>query len=546
MRARTFVFALVCGTATAALAQDSGYVRFPSPSSNACATACASDQMCASWSFGTAARSYGQNQTRPEGGGMCTFSASSTVRTSPGMVSGLPRRQTNNATVPMMSAPPNQGGQSYISQSNAPQQANQGNAASANASGWGIRPAPWLRSGEGDQQMPPPPPQAPTGMPQQLRQVPPIPAPTPSAEPRIEFDAQPPSPQYNAPQYTTPQVRATMPPASLPPTSLPPTSLPQSLPIPPPVQRPYVAPTPAYTPPPVQVAPVMPAPPPRTSAIEGDMLEAPNVEPTIALPTRPRAGAGVPKGRASATPRPPSAATAPAAAPAAARAGRRVARGTPRSPASSTPATTAPTAAAPPRQETASRPVTGRNAPRAPVLDPNDPESFRGADGMIDSAQMRRAQLNAARDQGVPAYSVQREWEAVAAERQRAEDAGEVRVDPLAGTVPVAPPPETRAQRRAREAEEAVVAAETARDAARANGDDPDQAAPVVEPRPARRGARGTPRPKPPRQTSQTQNNQAQDGTQVAQTAPPRRARTSRRTPPQALDREPRLSGGPG
>lgn len=198
-------------------------------------------------------------------------------------------------------------------------------------------------------------------------------------------------------------------------------------------------------------------------------------------------------------------------------------------------------AAAPPRQETASRPTTGRNAPRAPVLDPNDPESFRGADGMIDAAQMRRAQLNAAREQGVPAYSVQREWEAVAAERQRAEDAGEVRVDPLAGTVPVAPPPETRAQKRAREAEEAVVAAEVARDATRANGDDPDQAAPVVEPRPARRGARGTPRPKPTRQTSQSQVDQ-----QVATTTPPRRARTSRRAPPQALDREPRLSGGPG
>jgi hypothetical protein len=158
---------------------------------------------------------------------------------------------------------------------------------------------------------------------------------------------------------------------------------------------------------------------------------------------------------------------------------------------------------------------------------------------MIDAAEMRRAQLNAAREQGAPAYSVQREWEAVAAEAQRAEAAGEVRADPLAGTAPVPPPPETRAERRAREAEEAAAAAAEAR--ANANSEAVDE--PVAQPvrRPPTRGARGVPRPKTPARTSQN------DATrQVAELGPTARAPTQRRAPAQALDREPRLSGGPG
>jgi hypothetical protein len=528
MRARTFVFALVCGTATAALAQDSGYVRFPSSSPEACAVACSGDRMCASWSFGTAARSYGQSQTRAEGGGMCTFSGSSTVRSSPGMVSGLPRREAQATNVPMMSAPPNQGGQP-VSQ----QPYGQGMASQNGASGWSVRPAPWLSGGGAPQQTAPQPTQQPSGMPQQLRPMPPMPAPTPSGAPRIEYEPQnapvvqqPVQPQYvpPQPQYAPPQQPVQM-----------------SAPPPP---RVYVAPTPAYVPPPVQATPQLPPPPPRTQAMPSDMMPDPNAEAStgpsaapetstsMALPTRTRPGSGVPKGRTKArTPQRAATPTAPAPAPAA-----REAVAEPVTP-----------QAAPARQVAAPRPAPGRGTPRAPARNPNDPESFRGADGMIDAAEMRRAQINAARDQGTPAYSVQREWEAVAAERQRADEAGEVRVDPLAGTVPVAPPPETRAERRAREAEEAVVEAQEARDAARAAGDDPDQAAPATQSAPKRRGARGTPRPKSaPRQTSQSDANQ-----QVASAPAPRRLFQSRRKAPtpapvQALDREPRLSGGPG
>jgi hypothetical protein len=202
-----------------------------------------------------------------------------------------------------------------------------------------------------------------------------------------------------------------------------------------------------------------------------------------------------------------------------------------------------PPPAAPPRQETAARPTTGRNAPRAPVRDASNPESFRGADGMIDAAEMRRAQIEAARTQGTPAYSVQREWEAVAAEQQRAEAAGEVRADPLAGTSPIAPPPETRAERRAREAEEA---AQVAADQRSSSGDE-DQGDEGVTPAPApattgTRGARGTPRSKKaPARTSQTQSE-----AEMASTNTSRQSRTRRAQPAQALDREPRLAGGPG
>jgi hypothetical protein len=144
---------------------------------------------------------------------------------------------------------------------------------------------------------------------------------------------------------------------------------------------------------------------------------------------------------------------------------------------------------------------------------------------MIDAAEMRRAQLNAAREQGTPAYSVQREWEAIESERQRAEAAGEVRVDPLAGSVPVPPPPETRAERRLREAEERAEKAAQELEDARANGRSSDSAeeAPPATRNTNTRKARGVPRPRAPRAT-----------------------RAGRPAPAQALDREPRLAGGPG
>jgi hypothetical protein len=533
MRARTFVFALVLGTATAALAQDGGYVRFISPSPQACAIACAGDQMCASWSFGTGARSYGQNQTRSEGAGMCTFSGSSAIRNSVGTVSGLPRRESVSAPVPMMSTPPQPVAQS------APQQgyrsAPQG---TSGGSGWDVRPAPWLSGAGGQAPAQPQGYPAQRGQPQQIaRDVPPIPSATPSAAPRIEYDPQP--SQASPPYARPPMMQAPAP-----------TPMPAPAPI-------YVPPVPAYSPPAPVYAPA-PAPyraappPPRTEEIPQSMDPEAMAAPAT---RRPAPARGVPRNRTPAPQAAPAVALppedngstasmdlptrAPAAAPPSAAPPRRAApaRGSPRTSATA-PLAAGPAAAAPPRQETAARPTSGRGAPRPPVRDPSNPESFRGADGMIDAAEMRRAQLNAAREQGTPAYSVQREWEAVAAERQRAEDAGEVRVDPLAGTSPVAPPPETRAERRAREAEETAAAAEEASAAARANGDDPEEAAPAPARRTPSRGARGTPRPKAaPRQTSQNGDSQ-----QVAES----RSQSSRRAPPQALDREPRLSGGPG
>ena len=576
MRVRTFVFALVCGTATAALAQDGGYVRFPSTSPEACALACAGDQMCASWSYGNAARSYGQSRAPQTGvqGGMCTFSGSSVVRNAPGMVSGLPRRDSVGPPVPMMSAPPSQSSQGYQSnQSYAPQASyqngNQGRTNSGGASGWDVRPAPWLAGSGADTRN-----EQPTnqqrgpdhrGMPQVLRPVPPIPSPTPGpiGGPRIDYEPQAsqPIPQYSRPPQYPSQTQSA--PAPQQPAYVPP-------------------PTPAYVPPPVRMAPPpqppiqqaplpqrrpmdAPPPPPQTQ----DLGSGGQSMPTIAPPRRVSGARGVPKARQSRQPEVASGVPAviavpvvaaiespsvnagsnsvsvplPTRAPAAATARRTApARGAPRAAAAvptpaNTPTNAGSTGGAPPRQETAARPTPGRGTPRGPVRDPSNPESFRGADGMIDAAEMRRAQLNAAREQGTPAYSVQREWEAVETERQRAAAAGEVRVDPLAGTSPVAPPPETRAQKRAREAEEAAATAEEAR----ANGPSNAEEEAAPQPRSTRRGARGVPRPKAPRQTSETPS-----GQQVAEEIPRTRARPQRLAPAQALDREPRLSGGPG
>jgi hypothetical protein len=556
MRARTFVFALVCGTATAALAQDGGYVRFPSASPEACAMACAGDRMCASWSFGTSARSYGQSQTRAEGSGMCTFSGSSAVRNSPGIVSGLPRRETQSVSVPLMAAPPTQTNQT--NQSYAPQGYRANNQSNSNASGWDVRPAPWLSNGGSVVQQNEPQSQS-RGAPQVLRPVPPIPSPTPTAAPRIDYD--PPVHQQPITQYAPPRMA---PPAAPAPA---PIYFPQRSAVPIPTVPTYVPPTiersPSISAPPQQTAPfAIPAPPPGTRDVQGGDIAPPQA----VAPARPRPARGLPKSRtsraaatpATAPPAVPIASSAPeadsdgvsiplptrplaAAAPTTTRPSRRPgpARGVPRS--AATAARTAPleetaigaaTGASPPRQETAARPAPGRGVPRTPVRDPSNPESFRGPDGMIDAAEMRRAQLNAARDQGTPAYSVQREWEAVAAEGQRAEAAGEVRVDPLAGTSPVPPPPETRAERRAREAEEAAATAEEARTNTR-DGDTPEEAAPLSRAT-KKRGARGVPRTQAPRQTS------------ANEATAPRRARASRRVPAQALDREPRLSGGPG
>jgi hypothetical protein len=524
MRARTLIFAMVCGTATAAMAQNSGYVRFLSPSPDACAVACSGDQMCASWSYGagSGARSYGQSQAGADSG-MCTFSGSSTPRTSPGMISGLPRRGVQQNAVPWVAGPPQQ---SPASRGPMPQQGRQNYtpvptqargptyqapASNRSASGWDVRPAPWLSHSNGANA-----PAAPYNQAPQYQNVPPLPSTTPYNAPRIEYE---PQTQPAQPNYSS---------RSSGPTILVPPAQPQ----PQPQYRPAPAYTPpVYSPPPVQSAPVMIAPPPRRQLAPmvqpppppqtQEMPDAGSAAPVIALPTRPRAARGVP------IPKAPVVAVSPPVAP--------------RAPAAI--ASQQPPPAAPPRQETAARPTTGRNAPRAPVRDASNPESFRGADGMIDAAEMRRAQIEAARTQGTPAYSVQREWEAVAAEQQRAEAAGEVRADPLAGTSPIAPPPETRAERRAREAEEA---AQVAADQRSSSGDE-DQGDEGVTPAPApattgTRGARGTPRSKKaPARTSQTQSE-----AEMASTNTSRQSRTRRAQPAQALDREPRLAGGPG
>jgi hypothetical protein len=87
--------------------------------------------------------------------------------------------------------------------------------------------------------------------------------------------------------------------------------------------------------------------------------------------------------------------------------------------------------------------------PQAPRAEPVRPsaiepgavelEAYRGADVMVDSAVMRRAQLNSAREHGQAAYAVQKESEAIEIDRQRAASTEANVKDPLAGTIPVSP-----------------------------------------------------------------------------------------------------------
>jgi hypothetical protein len=528
MRARTFVFALVCGTATAALAQSGSYVRFETVSPDACAIACAGDQLCASWSFGNVARSYGQQQ-QTNGAAMCTFSTSSTPISSPGLVSGLPRRAFGQQSMPqqsapMMSMPQRQSAPQDMrarqsqrqSQSQSARQTQQqmraqptpqstnANNAQGGPYGWDVRPAPWLR-GTTPANAPQMAPQPSFSRPPQ--NVPPLPSATPDNRPRIEYE--PSAPQTRAPQTRAPQQGFQQPIYQAPqsgPRIL--TPLP-----PPPVYQPqYQAAVPSYSPP--QSAPVMIAPPSRSQPSANTQAIPQAASPSIALPTRGRGGRPLPKAKTT-TPEPNT--PPPLPDPAIAQ--------------------TEPVGAAPPRQETEARPTSGRGAAATPVRDPNNPESFRGADGMIDAAEMRRAQLDASRANGTPTYSVQREWEAIAAEQQRAQAAGEVRVDPLAGSVPVERAPETRAQRRAREAEEAALEAEE-------NGG--EEAAPAPR-RTSSRASRNSNRDSAPANQSSAISEKSAETLEYERQVAADRARQSRKRQPtrQALDREPRLSGGP-
>ncbi len=546
------LFIVTFSAPSGAFAQNGGYTRFPAQSAQSCAMACTSDQMCASWSFGNNPRSFGQNETRnqsaPTSSGMCSFSSSSTQQNGPGIASGLPRRDRAVESMKALnSTQTSQIATNAPAYRSAPTMAGQENSG---RTGWEVRPAPWLSNtptaaayqapnvSQRQVQNQSRPPAQPQPQPQSY-----APATVAVNTPRIEYEAAPAqSPSVNRPviltpppaPLSTPRVRTSY--SGTAPSSVGQST--QSLPRPsqPMTQaRPSSAASVSPGVPAQRVRPLtVPPPPPRTQEIPAQS------QVIVALP---RAASQQP------SPAPRRAVTLPPPAPIAPVRAATVARAaTATSTAIRTPIKPVPVATqaavapalvtpsqqgAPPRQEVAIVPSPTRAATRGPVRDPSNPESFRGADGMIDAAEMRRAQLIAAREQGTPAYSVQREWEAVAAEQQRAEAAGEVRVDPLAGTAPVPPPPETRGERRAREAAEAAEdAAALARAVANGETDSEESQRPATNqrtraaPRPARQTSSAT--PTQPRQTAQSTS------------------RRQRAAAPQAIDREPRLSGGPG
>jgi len=394
MRARVFAFWLAFATASTSFAQNAAYSQFPAASAEACATACTSDRMCASWSFDGTVPMVETTSRRSRNVGpqprMCALSKSSTTTRKSGFESGLPRR--SGALIP--------GGRYADGPAN-----------------YEVRPASWLDPG--------------ARLPQ-----PPL--------------------TYN-----------------------------QGAPIAPPPAMP-------------------PAPPPSAGRVEF-------------VPAEQSAGLVV-----------PASLNVP----------RTGARGMPRSPASevspapqSSSAVSDPVAFAPPSQ-----PSMSYRQPPAPPPMANPPQmqsqattqlatdlsSFRGADGMVDAAAMRRSQINSARAAGQPAYAVQREWEAVEAERQRAAANGEVRSDPLAGTVPVKETPQQQSARFNRTYEPAEP--ETPYEDGQT---EPEAQKPTSK----AKGARGTPRAE--------QSNQARK--RALANAAHERARN-----PSYIDREPRLSGGPG
>lgn len=208
------------------------------------------------------------------------------------------------------------------------------------------------------------------------------------------------------------------------------------------------------------------------------------------------------------------------------------ARGTPRAWPSEVPPAPVPQPSFAIPNPVAAAPITQPPAPTSmaisqPVLSQATPQQaidlskFRGADGMVDAAAMRRSQINSARATGQPAYAVQREWEAVEEERQRAAANGEVRADPLAGTVPVPEAPQPKSAR-----------SSTSYNPGESDPiSDEEQAAPEVQkPSNKSKGARGMPR--------------AEQSDGVRQSAVNEGARKRGRKP-SYIDREPRLSGGP-
>ena len=390
MRARVFAFWLAFATASSSFAQNAAYSQFPAVSADTCATACTSDRMCASWSFGgtvpmvetTSPRSWNMGP-QPR---MCALSKSSTPTRQSGLEAGLPRR--SGALTPS------------------------GRYADGPAN-YEVRPAPWLEAearlsqlGSASNQGAPIAPR--TAM---------SPAPLPSAG-RADF---------------TPAEKSTGPagPASL------------------------------------------------------------NV---------PRTGArGMPRSRASQTALAPQSSS------------------TVSDPVKFAPPSPPPMAYnQPPAAPPMSKPLQAQS--QATPQQATDLSSFRGADGMVDAAAMRRSQINSARAAGQPAYAVQREWEAVEAERQRAAANGEVRVDPLAGTVPVPVSPQPKSARPSPSYESDQPA------------DDRQTNSDAQKPVSKAKGARGTPR--------------AEQSNQARKSAMAEAARERARNP-SYINREPRLSGGP-
>ncbi len=403
MRARVFAFWLAFATASTSFAQNAAYSQFPAASATTCATACTSDRMCASWSFGGAVPMVETTSRRSRNMGpqprMCALTKSLTPVQQSGFESGLPRR--SGALTP--------GGRYADGPAN-----------------YEVRPAPWL---DPNAHMPQPTVTYNSGAP-----ISPSPAtlPAPSAG-RVDF---------------------------------------------------------------------MPAQPSTAAA----------ATPKPAELSAPRAGArGTPRQQTAeeaARPVPPSyfgsrdksVVPSPAAVATAPKNGQ---------PMSYSPASNLPAEPQQIQSQTTSQQAT-------------DLSSFRGADGMVDAAAMRRSQINSARATGQPAYAVQREWEAVEAERQRAVANGEVRADPLAGTVPVPESPQPKSTRASPSFES------TESQPPNDNGQTDSEA---QRPTSKAKGARGTPR--------------AEQSNQARKSAMAEAARERARNP-SFIDREPRLSGGPG
>ncbi len=124
MPASIVAFWLVFTAASTSFAPNVAYSQFPAASAETCATACSSDKMCASWSFGGAVRIVETTKSRRGNiglpPGMCALSDSLTPARRSGFVSGLPRR--SGAVTPA-------------------------GRFSDGPANYEVRPAPWLDSG---------------------------------------------------------------------------------------------------------------------------------------------------------------------------------------------------------------------------------------------------------------------------------------------------------------------------------------------------------------------------------------------------------------